>query len=526
MATEDDGGVRIERALLSAYRKEGLVAFGRFLADQGAEILSTGGSARTLREGGVTVKDVSEVTGYPEMMDGRVKTLHPRIHGGLLYRRDVESHAEAAREHGIPRIDLVYVDLYPFEETLARQGVTEAEVVEMIDIGGPSMIRSAAKNHASVLVLTDPGDLERAMEEIRTHDAGTSLSFRRESAARAFRRTAAYDAAIASWMTEEPFPERLVVSLELKEVARYGENPHQEAAVYLTADTGEPTIGRARQLNGKGLSYNNYLDATAAFEVVRGLGYPAAAVVKHRNPCGAAMDPKDAAEAFKRAYAGDPMSAFGGIVALNRAVSVEVAREIADPAKFLEVVVAPSFDEDALPILIEGVKWGRNLRLLAVGEPAGTQALKPAPELRAVSGAILVQEPDRAFDAEFQCVTRREPSREEVADLRFAWEICRHAISNAIVIAREGMLVGLGAGQTSRVDAVEQAARKAGERAVGAALASDAFFPFPDGVEAAHAAGVTAVIQPGGSRRDADVIAACDRLGLAMVFTGRRHFRH
>jgi len=515
--------VKVERALLSAWRKDGVPEFGRFLAERGTEVLSTGGTARCLRDAGVSVRDVADVTGFPEMMDGRVKTLHPRIHGGLLFRRGEETHVAAAAEHDIPKIDLLYVDLYPFEDVSSRSDADRAECVEMIDIGGPAMIRAASKNYEAVVVITDPEDLGRVREEMEARDGCVGGTLRQELAAKAFRRTAAYDAVIASYLTEEPFPERLVLSLELGDVSRYGENPHQAGAVYATRDTGEATVARSSQVSGKALSYNNYLDASAAWDCVRYLDGPAVAVIKHRNPCGAAVD-EDVVEAFRMAYTGDPLSAFGGIVAMNRPVTAALAEEIADPSKFLEVVVSPSFDDDAIKIIRDGPKWGKSVRLLAVG-PAETHA-SGVLEVRSIGGGVLVQDRDGPGNPEFQCVTAREPDDREIADLRLAWDLVRNVTSNAIVLVNERRLVGCGAGQMSRIDSVGIAAEKAGDRAQGAVMASDAFFPFPDGVEAAAKAGVTAVIQPGGSRNDDQVIAACDGAGLAMLVTGRRHFRH
>jgi len=517
--------VKIQRALMSAWRKEGVPEFGSYLAGRGVEVLSTGGTARCLREAGVEVLDVADVTGFPEMMDGRVKTLHPRVHGGLLFRRDVDAHVEAADEHGIPQIDLLVVDLYPFESVSANPGASRADSVEMIDIGGPAMIRAAAKNHAHVLVVTDPADLARVQEEMERLDGKVTSALRDAMAAKAFRRTAAYDAAIASYLTEERFPERMVVPLELKTVTRYGENPHQSGAVYLTPDTGEPSVARAAEhVQGKELSYNNYLDASAAWDVVRGQTQPAVAFIKHRNPCGAAVD-SDVVKAFRGAHAGDPLSAFGGIVAVNQVVDAALAAEIADPEKFLEVIVAPGFRPDAVEKIRGGTKWGKNARLLELGDGSGSAG--GVLELRSIGGGLLVQERDEPdADLDLKCVTRREPDDREVADLRLAWDLCRNVTSNAIVFVNERRLVGCGAGQMSRVDSVELAAKKAGDLAAGAVMASDAFFPFPDGILAAAAAGVRAVIQPGGSIRDDKVVAACDEAGLAMLLTGRRHFRH
>ncbi|MAG54791.1 MAG: bifunctional phosphoribosylaminoimidazolecarboxamide formyltransferase/inosine monophosphate cyclohydrolase [Planctomycetes bacterium] len=512
----------MERALISAWRKEGIPEFGRFLADRGVEVLSTGGTARCLREAGVEVRDVADVTGFPEMMDGRVKTLHPRVHGGLLFRRDLDSHRAAAAAHDIPRIDLLVVDLYPFEATLNKAEATRADCVEMIDIGGPAMIRAASKNHDAVLVVTDPADLPRVQEAIAAGDGVVPRELLREMAAKAFRRTAAYDAIIADYLTEETFPERLVLPLELKAVTRYGENPHQAGAVYVMPETGEATVARSTQLSGKELSYNNYLDASGAWDCVRAHEGPAVAIIKHRNPCGAAID-EDVVTAFEMACEGDPLSAFGGILAVNRPITLDLAKRIADPKKFLEVILAPSFDDDAVAAIQDGAKWGKNVRLLALG--AGGRATDVL-EARAIGGGVLVQQRDEASPLDLKCATTREPDDREIEDLRFAWDVVRNVTSNAIVFIKDRRLVGCGAGQMSRVDSVEIAAKKAGDRSSGAVMASDAFFPFADGVEAAAKAGVTAVIQPGGSRRDEDVIAACNAAGVAMLLTGTRHFRH
>jgi len=470
---------------------------------------------------------VSEITGFPEILGGRVKTLHPMIHGGLLFKRGDESHLEEAARHGIRPIDLVYIDLYPFEEACAQATSGEEQIVEMIDIGGPAMLRSAAKNHAHVLVALGPSDLPQVAEELQAHGGASRAAFRRQQAARTFQRTAAYDAAIARHFTKDTFPERLVLGLERKQVTRYGENPHQAGAVYSFPAAEESCLTRAKLVSGeKALSYNNYLDASAALELVSTFGYPAAVVVKHRNPCGAAQHHSSLLEAFLLAYAGDPPSAFGGILAFNRPVDRELARTIADPARFIEVIIAPAFEGEAAGLLRDGAKWGKNCRLLEVPVRGSQRPAANTLEYRSISGGLLVQEGDQVFDAEFHPATKRSPTAEELEDLRFAWEICRHVVSNGIALVKGSQLVGTGAGQASRVDSVRIAVRKAGARARGAVLASDAFFPFPDGIEVAHEAGVTAVIQPGGSRRDQQVIQACEEYGMAMLFTGRRHFRH
>lgn len=513
----------VKRALLSAYRKDGLIEFGGSLAAAGVEILSTGGTAKTLRNAGIPVLDVAAATRFPEMMDGRVKTLHPRIHGGILFRRDLEAHRIDAELHGIQAIDLVYVDLYPFESVARRPGASREEIVEMIDIGGPAMIRAAAKNHDHVLVVVDPADLSRVRSELETCAGSPGAGFRRDMAAKAFRRTAAYDAEIALHLTGEPFPERLTIPLTLRSVARYGENPHQRGAIYTHGGAGPLSVAAATQLSGKELSYNNFLDASAAAELVAAFDEPAAAVIKHRNPCGAALG-EDAIVAVERALQGDGLSAFGGILAVNRPLTPGLVRSFARKERFLEVVIAPQVAPDALEILQTSVKWGRSVRVLeARADPAeGGRAL----ELRSIHGGVLVQDADEGDAGEFRVATRRAPSDAEVRDLRFAQAVVRHVTSNAIVLVRDRMLVGVGAGQMSRVDSVALAVGKAGSRARGSVLGSDAFFPFPDGIHGAADGGVAAVAQPGGSVRDDQVIAAADERGLAMVMTGRRHFRH
>lgn len=527
--------IAVRRALLSVWRKDGLVPFGQALAARGIELVSTGGSARTLREAGLEVRDVSELTGFPEMMDGRVKTLHPKVHGGLLFRRDLPEHVGAAEEHGILPIDLLVVDLYPFEDARDRMAgrdddAAKAEVVEMIDIGGPAMIRAAAKNHAHVAVVTDPGDYDEVLGALETGEGQLSTDLCRSLAGRAFRRTAAYDAAIGAWMAgEDPFTERMTIPLDRGFVTRYGENPHQAGAVYAHPDAPRGTIARAEQKSGKELSYNNLLDASQALDVVRWLPGTAASMIKHGNPCGAAaLVSGTPIEAFEAALSGDPLSAYGGICALNVPLDVALAKRIADPKCFFEVILAPSIEDAAVQVFHDGPKWGKNVRLLEVG-PLAEALEKPGAGrhvVRAISGGLLVQDADRPGEPDWKVVTERAPTAQEDADLRFAWEVGRHVASNAIVFAKDAMLVGTGAGQMSRVDSVDIAAKKAGDRAKGAVLASDAFFPFADGLEAAAKAGVTAVVQPGGSRRDEEVIAAANAAGLAMVFTGRRHFRH
>ena len=512
----------IRRALLSVWDKRELVAFAHGLADAGVELISTGGTASALREAGLSVIDVATVTGAAGILDGRVKTLHPSVHGGILARRDLDAHMATIAALGIAPIDLVVVNLYPFEGTVAA-GAGYDEAVEMIDIGGPALIRAAAKNHAGVTVVTDPDDYDPVLVALRAEDQ-VPMQLRRQLAAKAFARTAAYDAAIARWFAAgqgDPFPEQLTVSASRRQRLRYGENPHQQAAFYITDK--EHGIGAALQVQGKELSYNNLADADAAQELARAFSRPAVAIVKHANPCGVAVD-DDLGQAYAKALACDPVSAYGGIVALNRSLDAATAEQITK--LFTEVVIAPDADADARALL----EAKPNLRLLLTGELA-----PPSGELllRSVAGGLLVQERDDAGldDLELKVVTERAPSAAELADLRFAFAVCKHVRSNAIVLARDGATIGIGAGQMSRLDSVAIAVRKAREAGGDAAtrgcvVASDAFFPFADGLEAALAAGATAAIQPGGSMRDAEVIAAADRAGAAMVLTGRRHFRH
>jgi phosphoribosylaminoimidazolecarboxamide formyltransferase/IMP cyclohydrolase len=520
--------VQIRRALISVSDKTGLVPFAQALAARGVEILSTGGSAKALREAGVPVKEVSDHTGFPEIMDGRVKTLVPQIHGGILGRRDVPEHMEQMRLHGIAPIDLVAVNLYPFEATVAR-GAPFDDCVENIDIGGPALIRAAAKNHDFVTVLTDPSQYAEVLEALSS-SGGTSLLLRRRLAGQAYARTAAYDSAIGSWFAErreEMFPQLLTVSGSLRQTLRYGENPHQEAAFYASGD--RPGVATAVQVQGKELSYNNLNDTDAAFECVAEFDAPTIAIIKHANPCGVASAP-DLADAWDAAFRCDPVSPYGGIVAVNRTLDAAAAEKIA--AIFTEVIIAPDADEAAKAILARK----RNLRLLLTGgmpDPAvGGRTF------RSLAGGFLVQTRDygRIGAADVKVVTRRAPATHELADLLFAFRVCKHVKSNAIVYAKDGATVGIGGGQPNRVDSAriaawkgEEAARAAGlpgRLTEGSVVASDAFFPFADGLEAAVAAGATAVIQPGGSIRDAEVIAAADAAGVAMVFTGMRHFRH
>ena len=519
----------IRRALLSVSDKTGLIEFGRFLAAQGVEILSTGGTAKALREAGVPVKDVSDHTGFPEILDGRVKTLVPQVHGGLLGRRDLPEHVAQMGEHAIAPIDLVAVNLYPFEATVAK-GAAFDDCIENIDIGGPAMIRSAAKNHAHVAVLTEPGHLAEVQAEIAAQ-GGTTLATRRRLAAAAYARTAAYDAAISTWFAQqqgEAFPPRLAVAGILRQTLRYGENPHQQAGFYVDG-TNRPGLATARQEQGKELSYNNLNDTDAAFECVAEFDRPAIVIVKHANPCGVAVA-DDLGAAWDAALRCDPVSAFGGIVAANRVLDAAAAERIT--AIFTEVVVAPDADAAAKAVFAKK----KNLRLLLTGGLPDPVA--PGLTFRSVAGGFLAQSRDagRVEAAGLKVVTQRAPTAQEMADLIFAFRVCKHVKSNAIVYAKGLATVGIGAGQMNRVESSriaawksEAAAKSAGldrPLAEGSVVASDAFFPFADGLETAAAAGATAVIQPGGSMRDDEVIAAADKAGLAMVFTGMRHFRH
>ncbi len=510
----------IRRALLSVSDKTGLVELARALAERGVTLVSTGGTAGTLREAGLAVLEVSAVTGFPEILDGRVKTLHPRIHAGLL-ATDTEEHRATLAEHGIAPIDLLVVNLYPFAATRAR-GAAFAECIEQIDVGGPAMLRAAAKCHERVTVLADPADYPAFLAEL-AEAGGTRLETRRRLAAKAFALTAAYDAAIAAFLDEtrgEAFPERFVLAAERVERLRYGENPHQAAALYRSSGP-RPGVADARRLQGKELSYNNLLDADAALEAVAEHVEPAVVIVKHANPCGAALG-ASLREAWEKALACDPVSAFGGIVAVNRPLDGETARAMS--GLFLEVVVAPA----VLPEAAEVLARKPALRLLVTDglpDPAA-----PGLVVRSLGDGLLVQTRDPGTDerAAWRVVTRRAPSPAEWVDLAFAWKVVRHTRSNAIVLARNGATVGIGMGETSRVDAARHAVERM-DRGPGrgpCVVASDAFFPFADGLEAAIAGGATACIQPGGSRRDEEVVAAADRAGLAMVFTGRRHFRH
>lgn len=509
-----------KRALISVSDKRNILSLAKGLVEHGFEILSTGGTASALSQAGIDVIDVDDVTNFPEILDGRVKTLHPKIHGGLLAKNRAD-HEEELKEHGIDRIDLVLVNLYPFQETLAKKDVSAEEIIENIDIGGPAMLRASAKNYESVTVVVDPADYELVLQELEENKGEIPLARRKKLAAKVFRHTAQYDALIARYFleeTKEVFPQQYTVTYEKVQELRYGENPHQEAAFYKELQAAETSIAEAKQLHGKDLSYNNIQDANAALEIVTEYEEAAAVAVKHMNPCGIGLG-KTIEEAFKRAYDADPVSIFGGIVALNREVTKDLAEKLHDI--FLEIVLAPKFTEEALEIL----RKKKNIRLLEV------KVEKPKKEevnLTSVHGGLLLQSRDdyEITEADFEVVTERKPSEEEIQDLIFAQKAVKHVKSNAILLAKDGQTVGIGAGQMNRVGAAKIAIEQAGDKAKGSVLASDAFFPMPDTVEAAVAAGVTAIIQPGGSKRDEDSIKVCNEHKIAMVFTKIRHFKH
>ncbi len=517
--------VVIKRALVSVTDKSGVVEFCRALSEEfGVEIVSTGGTAKALADAGVAVRPIDDLTGFPEMMDGRVKTLHPRVHGGLLARRDVPEHMAAAEEHGIGMIDLVCVNLYAFEATIAKDGVSEAEAIENIDIGGPSMLRSAAKNFASVTVVTDPSCYDSVLAEMRANGGATSLETRRAFATEVFRTTSHYDNAIWQYLSgygETQFPHEIRLRLFKAQDLRYGENPHQKAAFYRFSDAHDHTLATAEQLQGKELSYNNILDTDACWAAVREFtNEPAVVIVKHTNPCGTAIA-DDLTTAYKRAHEADPVSAYGGVMAFNRTVPAELIEAIFANKQFVEVMIAPDYEPAALELLATK----ENLRVLRTG---GVRPVGGHYESRAVEGGLLVQTSDTIAEnpADFTVVTKRQPTDDELEQLLFAWKVAKSVKSNAILLAKDFVSVGVGAGQMNRVNSARIAVAQAGEKAVGAVAASDAFLPFPDTLEVVAAAGVTALIQPGGSIRDEETIKMADELGVAMVFTGHRHFRH
>jgi phosphoribosylaminoimidazolecarboxamide formyltransferase / IMP cyclohydrolase len=554
--------IPLRRALFSVSDKSGIDEFAGALAAGGVELFASGGTRKHLESLGLPVRDVGEYTGFPEMLDGRVKTLHPKIHGGILSRHDRPEDMSSLARHGIVPFELVVVNLYPFEETIARAVVTDAEAIENIDIGGPSLIRAAAKNHRYVTIATEKEQYSQILKQVQVR-GGTTYELRRELATAAFAVTSRYDTAIFRYFERSAaagglpgaatgssssgttnFAASIQLHLQLKEPLRYGENPHQRGALYISPTADRSTLVRAKQLHGKELSYNNFLDLDSAWLMATSLCEPAAVVIKHNNPCGGAVH-KDLAVAVRLALDGDPTSAFGSVIALNRSLNRSAAEVLAEPDRFVEAIVAPSFEADALEILTTKPKWKANVRLMEV-EGSGSAPLRAAAadgtasgvgyadsahttvQFRQIVGGFLVQVADIADDPEsdWKVVTGAQPTTEQMVELRFGWAMVRHVKSNAITLSKDRSLVGVGAGQMSRVDSVEIAIRKAGDRARGSVLASDAFFPFGDSIELAAKAGVVAIIQPGGSKRDDEVIAACDLYRLPMIFTGRRHFKH
>jgi phosphoribosylaminoimidazolecarboxamide formyltransferase/IMP cyclohydrolase len=517
--------VKIERALLSVSDKTGLVEFARALLSHGVEILSTGGTAQLLKLNGIVVTEVSHYTGFPEMMEGRVKTLHPKVHGGILARRDRPDHVRSMQEHAIPPIDMVVVNLYPFAQTVAKPGCKMEDAIENIDIGGPAMVRAAAKNHAFVAVVTNPADYRDLLAKMKAGSGKLAFADRYALAAKAFSHTAEYDGMISSWLTARDekgavraFPDRFNLQLRLAQTLRYGENPHQSAAYYVERDPPKGTLSGFRQLQGKELSYNNIADADAAWECCRTFDVPACVIVKHANPCGVAIA-ENAFDAYERAFLTDPTSAFGGIIAFNRVVDARTAEAVAK--QFVEVVIAPQYDTAALAVFAAK----KNVRVLSIELARDLNRL----DMKRVGGGLLVQTPDDYDVAGLRIVTKRDPTKAQLNDLIFAFRVAKFVKSNAIVFCKDGMTLGVGAGQMSRVDSTRIAAIKAksaGLSLKGSVAASDAFFPFRDGLDVVAKAGARAVIQPGGSVRDDEVIAAADEHGIAMVFTGMRHFRH
>lgn len=519
----------IRRALLSVSDKTGLMEFAKTLAGFGVELISTGGTRKTLAEAGLKVVDISEVTGFPEILDGRVKTLHPRVHAGILAIRDNQQHQSTIQEHGITPIDLVVCNLYPFEATVAKTGSTHEDIIENIDIGGPSMVRSASKNYHDVAIVTDPSQYAEIMQELRTNAGSLALATRERLAGAAFARTAAYDQAIAEYFAQrlggEQWPTRFGLALQRKQTLRYGENPHQSAAFYTEPNLNHACVASAEVLHGKELSYNNILDLDSALNLVREFTAPAVVVIKHNNPCGAATA-ATLVEAFTHAYEGDPLSAFGGILGFNREVDEATAMQITEPNRFIECVIAPSYTKAAFDILTSRPKWKASVRILRTGSLA--QDASPRLDYRRVDGGLLVQSRDVPADdfAGAKVVTQRAPTDAEWNDLKFTWIVAKHVKSNAIVLGNGGMIVGVGAGQMSRIDSTHMAVRKAGPRAAGSVLASDAFFPFRDNIDEAAKAGIRSIVQPGGSVRDQESIDACNQHSIAMIVTGVRHFRH
>ncbi|WP_099157702.1 bifunctional phosphoribosylaminoimidazolecarboxamide formyltransferase/IMP cyclohydrolase [Virgibacillus ndiopensis] len=506
-----------KRALISVSDKENIETFAKGLIENGYEIISTGGTLKAIQNAGIDAKAVEEVTGFPEILDGRVKTLHPYIHAGLLAKRENANHQKQLNEYEISPINMVVVNLYPFKQTLAKEGVTEEEIVENIDIGGPTMLRAAAKNFEDVAVVVDPDDYDEVLNSLQTNTL--DVTKRKQLAAKVFRHTANYDAMIADHFTDEAFPEVLTTTYEKVQTLRYGENPHQSAAFYKNPKEVFGTLGAARQLHGKELSYNNIQDANAALEIIADFNEPAAVAIKHMNPCGIGIG-DTIYHAFKRAYQADPVSIFGGIVAINREIDLETAQQLSEI--FLEIVIAPSFSDEAFSVLTKK----KNIRLLELER--NNNGVNNRQKVTAVMGGLLVQDYDngKITEADITFASKRKPTKDELTDLLFAWKAVKHVKSNAIILAKDNQTIGVGAGQMNRIGAANIAIEQAGEKANRAVLASDAFFPMPDTVQAAAEAGITAIIQPGGSKRDQDSIDVCDKYGIAMVYTGTRHFKH
>ena len=522
--------VKIKTALISVSDKTGIIDLAKGLAGLGIKIMSTGGTAKSIRENGVEVTDVSEYTGFPEIMNGRVKTLHPKIHGGLLAVRDNESHMKQIEDLGIGTIDLVVVNLYPFEKTISKENVSQEEAVENIDIGGPSMIRSAAKNFKHVAIVVNPERYDTLLEELNERDCDLSYETRYELVTEAFKHTSQYDKVIFDYFNrnnKEAYPDAISIELHKKQDLRYGENPHQTAAFYTYKGFDVPCISNAEQLHGKALSFNNILDTDVAIEIVKEFDTPSAVLIKHANPCGVACA-ENLKDAFTKAYSTDTVSAFGCILSLNRTVDEKTAEAITEPGHFVEAIAAPGFDDKAIQILTTKRGWGKDLRLLKLNSLGDSPIKKGINDFRGVVGGVLVQDKDMnsGDKDQLKVVTKKAPSEDEIDELLFAWKVCKHAKSNAIIFTKDKMVIGVGAGQMSRVDSTNIAISKSGGRTAGTVMASDAFFPFPDCIEIAAKVGITAIIQPGGSKKDQDSIDAADKHGIAMVFTGERHFKH
>jgi phosphoribosylaminoimidazolecarboxamide formyltransferase/IMP cyclohydrolase len=521
---------KIKTALVSVSDKTGIINLAKGLADLGIKIMSTGGTAKSIRENGIEVTDVSEYTGFPEIMDGRVKTLHPKIHGGLLAVRDNESHMKQIEDLGIGTIDLVVVNLYPFQKTISKENVSQEEAVENIDIGGPSMIRSAAKNFKHVAVVVNPERYDALLQELNEEGCDLSYETRYELVTEAFEHTSQYDKVIFNYFNrgnKEAYPEALSIELHKKQDLRYGENPHQTAAFYTDKGFGVPCISNAEQLHGKALSFNNILDTDVAIEIVKEFDTPSAVLIKHANPCGVACA-ENLKDAFTKAYSTDTVSAFGCILSLNRTVDEKTAEAITEPGHFVEAIAAPGFDDKAVEILTTKRGWGKDLRLLKLNSLGDSPIKKGINDFRGVVGGVLVQDKDmNSGDKDkLKVVTKKAPSDDEIEEMLFAWKVCKHTKSNAIIFTKDKMVIGVGAGQMSRVDSTNIAISKSGGRTAGTVMASDAFFPFRDCIDIAAKAGITAIIQPGGSKKDQESIDAADENGISMVLTGERHFKH